>query len=364
MDHDVTLSEEGAPFSDVPPSVRPTDPYPKWPWVVAGFLIAIGIAVAVAWPITLPYYTMSPGPVYDASDFVHVDGGEPSQAGELFFLTVSPKEANVFEWAAAHLDESVDITPRENIRPPDVSPEALRRTNLALMEESKRNAIFVALTHLGYEPKLIGTGVIVIETVPDAPADGVLEANDIIIEMDGKVIAFASDIISELDKLGIGDPATFLVERLTDPEGTDREDVSVDLILGTHPEDPERPFIGVLLDNNEPIVEFPVEVVIDSQNIGGPSAGMMFALEIIDQLTQGSLTNGQRVAGTGTINRDGVVGPIGGVRQKVFGAMDAGAIAILVPAGNYDEAVGAASGRVEVVSIETIEDALAYLATL
>ncbi len=364
MDHDVTLSEEGAPFSDVPPSVRPTDPYPKWPWVVAGFLIAIGIAVAVAWPVNLPYYTQSPGPVYDASDFVHVEGGEPSQSGELFFLTVSLDEANVFEWAAAKLDESVDLTPRENIRPPDVSPEALRRTNLALMEESKRNAIFVALSYLGYEPKLIGTGVIVIETVPGAPADGVLEPNDIIIEMDGKVIAFASDILAELDSLGVGDPASFLVERLTDPDGTSREDVSVDLILGTHPEEPGRPFIGVLLDNNEPIVEFPVDVVIDSQNIGGPSAGMMFALEIIDQLTPGSLTGGNRIAGTGTINRDGVVGLIGGVRQKVFGAMDAGAVAILVPAGNYDDAVEAANGRVEIVSIGTIEDAIAFLETL
>jgi PDZ domain-containing protein len=122
--------------------------------------------------------------------------------------------------------------------------------------------------------------------------------------------------------------------------------------------------MGVLLDNNEPIIEFPVEVNIDSQNIGGPSAGMMFTLQIIDQLTPEQLTQGERIAGTGTISIDGSVGPIGGISQKVFGAIDAGAIAVLVPGGNYDEALAAADGKIVVVRVDTIDDALAYLETL
>ena len=140
MNNDTAVHDPADQFADVPESVRPSEPYPKWPWVVAVILMAIGIAIAILWPITVPYYTLSPGPVYDTADFVTVEGGEVSQQGELFFLTVSLKEANVFEWAAGHLDETVDISPRQNIRPPDVSPEQLRRESLARMQESKDDA--------------------------------------------------------------------------------------------------------------------------------------------------------------------------------------------------------------------------------
>jgi PDZ domain-containing protein len=122
--------------------------------------------------------------------------------------------------------------------------------------------------------------------------------------------------------------------------------------------------VGVLLDNNEPIVEFPIDVEIDTQNIGGPSAGLMFTLQIMDQLTGGEITKGERIAGTGTIARDGTVGSIGGVKQKIHGAIDAGARAVLVPAGNYDDALKAAGDDIEVVRIVTIDDAVAFLKTL
>ncbi len=363
MDNELVTSESADPFSDVPESVRPDKPYPKWPWFVAGLLIAIGVAIAVAWPITLPYYTLSPGPVYDTSDFVHVEDGNLSDTGELFFLTVSLKEANAFEWAAAHFDDSVDIRPRENIRPSGVSPEQLRRESLAAMEQSKNDAIYVALTELGYDVTLIGTGALVIDTVPDSAADGVLFPNDVIVEMDGQPVAFRSDIIAQLSGLAVGDVVTMLVERPIE-SSADLEDLAVELTLGPHTDDPERPMIGILLENNEPIVEFPVEVDIDSQNIGGPSAGMMFTLQIMDQLTEEPLTKGYRIAGTGTISRDGTVGAIGGIHQKVYGAIDAGARAVLVPSQNYPDAVAAADNRIEVVKIETIDDALAFLATL
>lgn len=363
MDNDVAVSDSADQFADVPESVRPTEPYPKWPWVVAGILMVIGIAIAIAWPITVPYYALSPGPVYDTSDFVTVEGGNVSENGELFFLTVSLKEANVFEWAAGHLDSSVDIRPRENIRPSGVSPEQLRRESLAAMDQSKNDATYVALTTLGYEVTLIGTGALVIETVPDSAAEGVLFPNDVIIEMDGQPIAFRSDVIAELSGLAVGDVVSMLVNRPDDVEDT-LEELEVDLTLGPHVDDPSKPMIGVLLDNNEPIVEFPVNVVIDSQNIGGPSAGLMFTLQIIDQLTPEELTKGNRISGTGTIARDGTVGPIGGVKQKVYGAIDAGSRAVLVPAANFDDAVEAAGDDIEVVRVETVDDALAFLDSL
>ena len=364
MDNDLAVTEPTDPYSDVPESIRPPASYPRWPWVVAGVLMAIGIAIAVLWPITLPYYTLSPGPVYDTSDFVTVEGGNPPDEGELFFLTVSLKEANAFEWVAAQFDDAVDTRPRENIRPSGVSPEQLRRESLAAMEQSKNDAIYVALTQLGYEVTLIGTGALVIDTVPDSGADGVLLPNDVIVQMNGETVAFRSDIIAQMEDEEIGDLVTMLVERPRDEDATGFDDVPVEITLGENPDNPGRPLIGVLLENNEPIVEFPVDVVIDSQNIGGPSAGMMFTLQIIDQLTEEPLTKGYRIAGTGTISRDGTVGAIGGVHQKVYAAVDAGAYAVLVPSANYEAALAAAGDRVEVVEVRTIDDALAYLDTL
>jgi Lon-like protease len=363
MDNELVTTDPVDPFADVPPSVRPSEPNARWPWVVAGILLAIGIVIAIAWPLTLPHYTLSPGPIYDTSDFVHVEGGNLSDNGELFFLTVSLKEANVFEWAAAHLNDAVDIRPRENIRPSGVSQEQLRREGLASMQQSKNDATYVALTQLGYEVTLIGTGALVIDTVPDSAAEGVLFPNDVIIEMDGEPIAFRSDVIAELTGLDVGDVVTMLVERPIETTA-DLEDVAVELTLGPHTDDPSKPMIGVLLDNNEPIVEFPVKVDIDSQNIGGPSAGMMFTLQIMDQLTEEPLTKGYRIAGTGTISRDGSVGAIGGVHQKVHGAIDAGARAVLVPEANYEDALEAAGDEIEVVKVATIDDALAFLASL
>ena len=350
-------------FSDSPEAGAPTGkPMPKWPFILAGLLMVVGIAVAIAWPIKVPYYTLSPGPLYDTSDFVFVVGDEAHYEveGEMFFLTVALREANIFEYAAGLLNPKVEVAPRQNIRPSGVSPEDLRRENLARMEQSKTDATFVALTKLGYEPTYTGTGALVIETVPDSAADGVLVTDDVIVAIDGTEVAFRSDVIDALAEREVGDTVTLTVQRVV--EGSDDiEVVDVDIVLGAHTDDPGRPMVGVLLDNSPPITEFPVEVDTDTQNIGGPSAGMMFTLEIMNQLTEQDLTNGRRVAGTGTIARDGTVGGIGGIQQKVYGAVDAGAAVVLVPASNYEDALAAAGDDIEVVRVETIDDALEYL---
>ncbi|MCZ7533886.1 MAG: PDZ domain-containing protein [Acidimicrobiia bacterium] len=363
MDSPTEVVDPHDSFESVPPSLRPPSTYPKWPFYLAGFLVVIGIAIGILLTVTVPYYAVSPGPVYDTSDFVTVEGGNTADTGELFFLTVSLKEANVFEWAAAQFDERVELAKVGAYRPPDVSEEQLRRESLALMDQSKQDATYVALTKLGYEVTLIGTGALVIDTIPGSAADGVLQPNDIIVEMDGKTVAFRSDVLSLLAPKSVGDPVVVTVER-SDGETDGFEVDDFEIVLGPHTDDPTKPMMGVLLDNNEPIVEFPVKVDIDSLNVGGPSAGLMFTLQIMDQLTPEPLTHGMRIAGTGTIHLDETVGAIGGIRQKVFGAIDAGAVAILVPAGNYDDAVAAAGDRIKVVRVETVDDALDFLNTL
>lgn len=360
MDPVATVRDERSEAPE--PTTPPPRAFPKWPFFLAGFLMLVGVAIAIAWPIKVPYYTLSPGPLYDTTDFVYVVGEDTQFEvdGEMFFLTVALREANVFEYVAGQLNPKVEVTPRQNIRPSGVSSEDLRRENLARMEQSKTDATFVALTRLGYEPTYTGTGALVIETIPGSAADGVLLADDVIVGIDGTDVEFRSDVLDVLAEREIGDTITLDIERTIDGSDT-VEVVPVDIVLGAHTDDDTRPMVGVLLDNNAPIVEFPVDVETDTQNIGGPSAGMMFTLEIINQLTEQDLTGGERIAGTGTIDRDGRVGGIGGVKQKVYGAIDAGAAVVLVPASNYDDALEAADDKIVVVRVETIDDALAYL---
>jgi PDZ domain-containing protein len=359
-------------WNDVPESLRPRRKLPKWPFVLAAVIFAIVVGIVAAWPINLPYYALSPGPVNDVTDFISVD--EPANTeGDLFFLTVSLQEVNVLEYVAAQLNPEVDLSPRENIRPAGTTQEQLRDQNLNLMEQSKQNAIYVALTELGYEVTFEGSGARVTAFTEVSAAEGVLESGDLIIAVDGTPVEFLDDAMSLLGGRAPGDTVELTIERpVDDPDvGFERQVVEITLIpyraLNEDDElieDPDRGMVGVFLENGETEILFPVEIEIDSQNIGGPSAGMMFTLEIMNQLTEADLTAGYRIAGTGTIRQDGTVGAIGGIKQKVYGAIDAGAAYVLVPGGNYDEAIVAAGDDITVVRVVTIDDALDFLATL
>jgi PDZ domain-containing protein len=359
-------------WEDVPESLRPRRKLPKWPFVLAAVVFALVVGVVAAWPINLPYYALSPGPVNDVTDYISVDEAAPSE-GDLFFLTVVLQEVNVLEYVAAQINPEVDLSPRENIRPAGTTEEQLRDQNLNLMNQSKQNAIFVALSELGYEVIFEGSGARVTDLTEVSAAEGVLEAGDLIIAVDGTPVEFLDDAIGLLAGRAPGDTVELTIERpVDDPDvAFERQVVEITLIPyraldedNELIEDPERGMVGVFLENGDTEIVFPVEVEIDSQNIGGPSAGMMFTLEIMNQLTEEDLTSGNRIAGTGTIRQDGTVGAIGGIKQKVYGAIDAGAAYVLVPDGNYDDAILAAGDDITVVRVVTIDDALDFLATL
>jgi len=280
---------------------------------------------------------------------------------------------NVLEWLAAKLDSRVDLSPRETIRPAGVSQEDLRRQNIELMERSKQNAIFVALTRLGYEVTYEGSGALVNATIEESAAEGVLESGDVIVALNGEPVEFSTDAVAVIGEFGPGESITLMIERPIGEEGTEFETLEIPIVLGPYRSveddgdivvDESRGMVGVMLGDAPVELVFPVEVEIDSRNIGGPSAGLMFTLEIMDELSADDLTGGHRIAGTGTIDQDGVVGSIGGVRQKVYGAIDAGADFVLVPSNNYDDALTAAGDDIEVVAVGTIDDALSFLETL
>ncbi len=361
-------------WDDIPENLRPHRKNPMWPYVVAGFMFLVGIAVTLVllFPFDVPYYSFSPGPVNDVSDYVDTGEVLVEGQGELFFLTVSLKEVNVIEYLGALIDNQVDLSPRENIRPVGVSQEDLRAQNLALMQESQDSAKFVALTQLGYEVTLIGSGAQVQGIIEGSAAEGVLLEGDLITAVDGNEVAFVDEAVANIGGRRPGDEVSLTVRRVMGEEN-EVEILDISIVLGpfratdedgNEINDPDRGMVGVLLTSGPTETVFPVDIVIDSQNIGGPSAGLMFTLEIMNQLTEEDLTKGRSIAGTGTIDRQGVVGAIGGVKQKVFGAIDAGAEFVLVPASNYPDAVEAAGDDITVVEIATIDDALNFLKTL
>lgn len=331
---------------------------PRWPWVLLTVLLLVGASVLVLWPVKVPYFAMSPGPVEEVPDLITVETVETFQpTGELYLLTVGLREVNVFEYVEAQFDEQVDLIDREVIRPKGTTQEEITRTNLQAMDESIDTAVFVALSRMGYEVGFVGDGAVVLDVVEDSPGAEVLQIDDRVDTVAGVPIETAEQAAEVIRSYGIGDTITMSGERQGEP-------FSVEITLVPHPDIEGAPMVGVLFDTLNLEMDLPIEVRVDSRNIGGPSAGMMYALSIMDLLSEDDLTKGHRIAGTGTIRFDETVGPIGGVRQKVYAARAIGAEYVLVPAANYEDALTAAGDEVEIVPVETLQDALDFLDTL
>lgn len=346
-------SEWDSPTTDFASREMPRRP--RWPWVVVAiFLLMIGLTVA-AWNVTLPYIALSPGPLYDVADFVILGDGEPEQSdGDLYMLTVVQQQVNIFEYALAAFDPAIDLFERNRIRPDDVTREEQREINLRSMEESKTTAILVALDRLGYEITVTGEGLKVASLLDNVPAAEVLQQGDVIVAVEGVEVSIAPDGIAEITSYEIGDTITLTIER-------GDQELDVDVLLIEHTDFTGRPMVGFMAETVNPSFELPIEVDIDTQNIGGPSAGLMYTLAVMDALNGEDLTRGWRIAGTGTIRSDGTVGAIGGIRQKVVAAQEAGAQYVFVPMSNFEAASTVVDDDVELVAIESLDEALEFL---
>ncbi len=328
---------------------------------------ALVVALVVLLVLTfLPtaYVIQQPGPVYntlgtaqnaDGEDvpLISVDGAEtfPSE-GSLDLLTVQvvgnpQRTPSWLELAGAWFDRTRAVLPLESVFPPGQTTDDRREESAALMVNSQQEATAAALTEAGYE---VPSDLTVFDFGDDSPAEGLLQVDDVIVAADGDPVADV-DELREVINAADGDAVELTVERAGAEEVvsvTPREQVA---------EDGTRSWvIGVVLSNE---YEFPIDVAIQLNNVGGPSAGMMFALGIVDLLTPGELTGGEDFAGTGTITADGEVGPIGGIRQKMWGALGAGAEWFLAPEANCDEVVGHVPDGLRVFSVATLDDAIA-----
>jgi PDZ domain-containing protein len=307
------------------------------------------------------YVALHPGPTQDALGIVQVRGERTwTPAGELLYTTVAVDDhLDPGEWVSTALSRQVRQVPREVLFPAGMAEGEVQRRNAVDMDRSQLTAAAAALRALGHEVDLEPRGAEVVETLEGLPAGGRLQPGDVIVEVDDAPAPGVDAAIDAIGGRGAGEPVTLAVRR----GATTRK---VRLTLVPDPEDASRAVVGAVLRDH---IVLPVDVAIDAGEVGGPSAGLMFAIAVVDVLGPRDLTGGAVIAGTGTIDADGNVGAIGGIQQKILGALDRGdrrpASVFLVPAGNVDEARAAPVGReLLLVPVATLDDALRSLEDL
>jgi PDZ domain-containing protein len=316
--------------------------------LMAAMLLLAGLAVLPA-----PYAVRSPGPTEDTlgqangAPLISITGAPVYQAtGQLRLTTVSVAggpgfPVNLVQVLQGWLDKTRSVQPAEEIFPPHQTQEETQQQGQAEMITSQENATVAALTALGYAVPAILT---VAGTSSGSGAAGVVQEKDVITGINGVQVASYQELIDELAKVKPGATVDLTVNRAG---------ASTTLHVVTTDRD-GKAVLGVFID---PAFDFPVDVQIKIDDIGGPSAGTMFALGIMDLLTPDDEANGQNIAGTGTISVEGNVGAIGGIEQKMAGAKRDGATWFLAPADNCAEAAQAIPSGLNVVRITTLQDA-------
>ncbi|MFU8841351.1 MAG: PDZ domain-containing protein [Nitriliruptoraceae bacterium] len=303
---------------------------------------------------------LEPGPVEDSLGLITITGTEvfPPASGSLSLTTVAVQERlGLASWLRARGDRAVEVVPREQIYPPGIEREEVAERNALSMRDSQQVAAIVALETLGYE--LEPGGALVLSVQDDAVTDA-LAVDDVIVAVGDTPVRESTEAVDAIRSREPGEVVELTV-RTADGERT------IEVELGTNPDDPSLPYVGVLLTTD---VELPVDIEVDAGAIGGPSAGLVFALSLLELLEPGDLLDELVVAGTGTLARDGTVGSVGGVTQKVVGATaprdgSAPAEVFLVPRDNLDEARDApVRSEVVIVPVTSLDDALRALAAL
>ena len=302
--------------------------------------------------VSLPYDSLGPGTARAVNSVLSIEG-HPSYPprGQLLYTTVSVRErVNPYEALAGWLDPDVDVIPERTVRG-DVPPDVFKQQNIEAMADSKTTAELLALRHLGYHD--LGGGAEILSVDESLPAAPLLRPKDVIVEVDGQPVATSDEAGAAIRAHQPGD--VIGLKLIRDGEAT------VDLQAPLGAGEGGRPLLGVRLTTK---IELPFEINIDSGKVTGPSAGLAYALELLDVLTPGELTGGGPVAVTGDLQPDGTVGPIGGVAQKAVTVRQAGVKVFLVPKENVAEAETHSDGKLEIHGVGSFDDALRVLGSL
>ena len=321
-------------------------------WLAATGLVLLGLTLLGAYSIPSgDTYIVLPDRAKPVEPTLSVEGGRPVRdGGGIYFVNVLVRKATLLEEAMPSIQDGADLVPAEQLNPTGVSEQQRRRTSRLEMSTSQLIASVVALRHLGYRPR-VEVGVVVASVLPGRPAEGKLRTGDVVEEVDGHPVAGPADLRRRI-AAGAGRAVRFRVRR----EGRTRvvsvrpvRDAEAGTVVGIQ--------VGESVD-----ADLPLDVRIDTGDVGGPSAGLAFALALLEELGR-DVDGGRRVAVTGALALDGTVVPVGGIEQKVIGARRAGADVFVVPAGdNAREARRHADG-LRIVPVQSFRQALQRLAT-
>jgi PDZ domain-containing protein len=321
---------------------------------VAGFLTVLLAATAALLPV--PYVALQPGPTTNTlgkvgdTELIRIEGRRTyPDRGHLDLVTVSvlggPRQRlDLVTALKGWLDDSVAVVPETTVYPEGESAEEAEEQSAAEMSDSQENATTAALRELGIP---VVSKVVIDDFSPGSPSKGKLEKGDQLVSVNGKAVAGGASLRDAVTGLEPGDEVRLGVLR-------DGKQVNTTVTTVAAPDD-GRAIIGVTTRDR---AEYPFTVEISLKDVGGPSAGLMFALGIVDKLTPGSLTGGAFIAGTGTIDDAGRVGAIGGIAQKMIGARRKGATVFLSPASNCPQARQAVPDGLRLVKIRRLSEAV------
>ena len=327
-------------------------------WFSPGRLAASGLfllaaAAFVLWLAPASGYDIRlVDPAHPADPLVTVPGEKPHhRPGPVYFVDVREREARLLE----RIFPFARASGSSLVKAPPIPSGVEQQIGVQDMLQSQKVAAIVALRHLGYKVKARSDGVTVVLVDPHAPASKVLKTSDVIVSADGQKVTSVVRLRAILAKHHPGDRVRIEYRRDGKLRSTTVKTIA-------DPQDPNRPLIGVSARDALHVI-LPVNIKIDAGGVGGPSAGLAFALDILQELGR-NVTHGHRVAATGELGLDGTVGPIGGVKQKTLGVRKAGVDVFLVPAGeNAQEAQRYADG-LRIIPVKNFPQALRALATL
>ena len=324
------------------------------------FVIVAALALAGGF-VRVPYIALGPGPTFDTLgaingvDVVRIDGQQTfPTGGQLRMTTVSPnRDVTLFGALGLWVSGRYALAPREEYIRPGETEEQVEQQNVRMFQDSQSNAEVAALRQLGFPVKVLAG-----EITTGAPADRVIEPGDRLLTVNGVNVAQQEDVRGALRGTKPGQVIPITLQR-----GDHRLDVSVTLGRASDygADGREQGFMGLTPVDR---ADVPFKITIHLEDVGGPSAGLIFSLAIIDELTPGEMVGGQTVAGTGEIDSKGNVGPIGGISLKLVAASEAGANTFLVPAANCPEARERTPENLRLIKVETLVGAMKALEDL
>jgi PDZ domain-containing protein len=321
--------------------------------VIAGLALLAAVLALMVVPSNEVIFL--PDTAHPVAPIVTFQGSKDPTSGGVYYVDVFERKASLLERLFGGLHNGADLYPADAVNPPGVGDKGRRRIDQQDMHRSQEIAAAVALKAAGEKVTLRATGALIDAVQPGKPAVGKLEPDDVVVALNGRTVISPSQIFAAMSKVRIGAIVRFTVRR--------GAETLVEPIKTVRSEDrPTRPVVGVLLEPSIDI-QLPFPVRIDVGNVGGPSAGLAFALEVMEELGR-NVVHGHKIAATGELEPDGSVLPIGGIKQKTIGAREAGVDAFLVPAGdNAKEARKYADG-LRIIPVESFPQALRALATL